>query len=81
MPDDEDVQLRVTIGNDEPIHGTIEDGAGTIIEFTGWLELISALDSACAQASDRGVQTNFQNRLAPGDHMSEPIDERPSGHF
>ncbi|HVF79494.1 MAG TPA: hypothetical protein VNA28_14455 [Solirubrobacteraceae bacterium] len=46
MADTELLQLQVAVDRDsEPIHGTLDDGAG-IIEFTGWLELMSAFDTA-----------------------------------
>ena len=34
----------------EPIHGVLNDRVGTTIEFTGWLELMSAFDTARARA-------------------------------
>jgi hypothetical protein len=34
----------------DPIHGTLEDGVGTAIEFTGWLELMAALDTVRERA-------------------------------
>lgn len=34
----------------DPIHGTLEDGVATAIEFTGWLELMAAVDTVRARA-------------------------------
>jgi hypothetical protein len=45
------LHLAVAIEQDgDPIRGTLDDGAGTTIEFTGWLELMSAFDTARARA-------------------------------
>lgn len=33
----------------EPIHGRLDDGGGIPVEFAGWLELMSALERACAR--------------------------------
>lgn len=34
----------------DPISGSLDDGAGTVTEFAGWLELMSAVEGACARA-------------------------------
>lgn len=45
------VHLEVAVERDaEPIRGTLDDGVGAAIEFTGWLELMSAFDTARARA-------------------------------
>jgi hypothetical protein len=45
------LRVEVAVERDaEPIRGTLEDGVGGPIEFTGWLELMSAFDSARARA-------------------------------
>lgn len=36
---------------EEPIRGTIDDGIRPRVEFSGWLELMSALETACAAAT------------------------------
>ncbi len=61
MADDTRLHLDVALepGGDT-IHGSVRDRAGTAVEFTGWLELMSAFDAACARAttargSDSGV--------------------------
>lgn len=41
------IQLHVAVARDsDPIRGTLDNGAGTQIDFTGWLELMSAFDTA-----------------------------------
>lgn len=41
------VHLHVALeGDHEPIRGTLTDSDGTRHDFTGWLELMSALDAA-----------------------------------
>ena len=35
----------------DPLHGSLDDGRGAPIEFTGWLELMSALDTARERAA------------------------------
>ncbi len=41
------IQLHVALAREgDPIRGTVDDGAGTQIDFTGWLELMSAFDRA-----------------------------------
>jgi hypothetical protein len=37
----------------EPIHGSIADGSGTAREFTGWLELTSAIKALQTRAAER----------------------------
>jgi len=45
--DDPLLHLEVAIERvSEPIHGILDDGVGSAIEFTGWLELMSAFDTA-----------------------------------
>lgn len=34
----------------DTIRGTVDDSAGPVVEFEGWLELMSALDTVCARA-------------------------------
>lgn len=36
--------------DDDTIRGTVHDGVGPVVEFTGWLELMSAFDTARARA-------------------------------
>lgn len=51
MTDDQLLHLTVAVEQaSEPIHGILNDGVGTTIEFTGWLELMSAFDTARARA-------------------------------
>jgi hypothetical protein len=35
----------------EPIHGTLDDGAGKPIAFSGWLELMSGFETVCERAA------------------------------
>jgi hypothetical protein len=35
----------------EPIHGTLDDGAGAPIAFSGWLELMSGFETVCERAA------------------------------
>lgn len=45
------VRVEVAVDRDaEPIRGILDDGVGRCIEFTGWLELMSAFDTARARA-------------------------------
>ena len=54
MADDTRVQLdvRVDFGG-ETIQGTVNDAHGPAVEFSGWLGLMSAFDSACLSARRR----------------------------
>jgi hypothetical protein len=36
----------------EPIHGFVDDGNAASIEFTGWLELMSAIAKVRVRATD-----------------------------
>jgi hypothetical protein len=48
----EHLHLKVAVERDsEPIRGTLDDGLVTTIEFTGWLELMSAFDTVRARAT------------------------------
>lgn len=58
---DDDQQLHFDVAierNGEQIRGTLADRLGTTLEFTGWLELMSAFDTARARATDRAVQAD-----------------------
>ena len=47
------IRLAVALEcDDDTIRGTVDDHAGDIIEFSGWLELMSAFDISCARAHD-----------------------------
>ncbi|MDQ3677636.1 MAG: hypothetical protein M3401_12680 [Actinomycetota bacterium] len=37
--------------NGDTIRGIVDDHAGEAVEFSGWLELMSAFDIVCARAS------------------------------
>jgi len=55
MTDDGLVHLEIALEQaGEPIHGILTDATGTTIEFTGWLELMSAFDTARASAPGPG---------------------------
>ncbi len=55
MTDEQLLHLEVALERgSEPIHGVLSDGVGTTIEFTGWLELMSAFDTARARAPATG---------------------------
>jgi hypothetical protein len=41
----------------DPLHGCLDDGRGAPIEFAGWLELMSALDTARERAAADGGAT------------------------
>lgn len=59
MPEGPQLHLAVAVEqHGEPIRGTLDDGAGTRIEFTGWLELMSAFDTARARAAGAAPETN-----------------------
>ncbi len=59
VADDQDLHLEVAVKQDsDPIRGTLDDGAGTTIEFTGWLELMSAFDTARARTPDTAPKTD-----------------------
>ncbi|MDQ3678371.1 MAG: hypothetical protein M3401_16495 [Actinomycetota bacterium] len=56
---DDHVRLEVAVEQDsEPIRGTLHDGFGTTIQFTGWLELMSAFDTARATATGTTSETD-----------------------
>ena len=49
-----DRRLRVGVElelGDDTIRGSLDDGSGSPVAFTGWLELMAAFDSACARAA------------------------------
>ncbi|CAN5616337.1 hypothetical protein BH20ACT17_BH20ACT17_05880 [soil metagenome] len=50
-----DVALEL---NGDTIQGTIDDRAGPLVEFNGWLELMSAFDIVCARASGAGQRSD-----------------------
>lgn len=51
MADERRLAVEVAlVRNGQRIHGTIDDHAGTVVEFAGWLELMSAFDTVCARA-------------------------------
>ena len=59
MADERRLRLNVTIDIDtEPIHGTIGDGPGPPLRFSGWLELMSAFETVCAKARDSARETS-----------------------
>jgi hypothetical protein len=41
----------------EPISGVLEAGCGAVVEFAGWLELMSALERARARTTGSGPPT------------------------
>jgi hypothetical protein len=46
--------MRITVEVEvasEPIRGSLDDGTGSVIEFAGWLELMSAFETASGTAS------------------------------
>lgn len=45
--------VEVDVATD-PISGSLRDGSGPPIAFAGWLELMSAIDTACARATASG---------------------------
>jgi hypothetical protein len=48
-----DVALELA---DDTIRGTVDDGVGPAVDFTGWLELMWAFDTACARAQVRALE-------------------------
>jgi hypothetical protein len=58
------IHLHVDIERDqEPITGTLSDAAGAALEFSGWMELMSALDTA----RDRARAPRPAERVPLGD--------------
>lgn len=62
-------RVRVTVELDvasEPISGALHDGVGSVVEFVGWMELMSVLERACEQAPrpapGRGAMGDHSNR-------------------
>jgi hypothetical protein len=50
------LHLEVTLDLDaDKINGTIDDGSGPTVEFTGYLELMSAFDTVTARANTSWV--------------------------
>lgn len=46
-------RVRMTVMLDvasDPITGALDAGSGSTIEFAGWLEFMSVLETACAEA-------------------------------
>ncbi|MGH2919424.1 MAG: hypothetical protein ACRDLS_12640 [Solirubrobacteraceae bacterium] len=65
MADGACLQLDVALEcNGDTIRGTVDDHAGTVVEFSGWLELMSAFDTVCARAS--GVPRDADLGLGDG---------------
>lgn len=51
MPEDTCVRLEVALTcGANTISGTVDDHSNQTLEFSGWLELMSALDTVCARA-------------------------------
>lgn len=49
---DQTVHLDVALAlGGDTIRGTVDDGVGPIVEFTGWLDLMSAFDTTRARAT------------------------------
>jgi len=44
------LDVALACGGDT-ISGTVDDHAGELVEFSGWLELMSAFDTVCTRAS------------------------------
>jgi hypothetical protein len=56
QPMDDTGRVTIVVSLDlaaEPIHGSIDDGSSASVEFTGWLELMSAIRTLQAQAAER----------------------------
>ena len=47
------LDVELVLG-DGTIRGTVDDGRGPALRFTGWLELMSAFDTLQARASSGG---------------------------
>lgn len=43
------LDVALACGGDT-ISGTVDDHAGEVVAFSGWLELMSAFDTVCARA-------------------------------
>lgn len=53
MAEGSPIRLAVTLEcHRDTIGGTVDDHAGDLVEFSGWLELMSAFDTICARARD-----------------------------
>lgn len=47
------IRLAVALKCDgDTIRGTVDDHAGDVVPFSGWLELMSAFDTICDRAGD-----------------------------
>jgi hypothetical protein len=47
------LEVALQCGGDT-ISGTVDDRSGHAVRFSGWLELMSALDAACARVGVSG---------------------------
>jgi hypothetical protein len=46
-------RIMITLDREgEPIHGFVDDGSAASIEFTGWLELMSAITKLRVRTTD-----------------------------
>lgn len=53
------VELDVTT---EPVSGVLDPGHGAVVEFAGWMELMSAMETACAGTDPRRKETDDAQR-------------------
>lgn len=54
MADETCIHLEVALEcSDNTIRGVVDDRGGAVVEFSGWLELMSAFDTVCARAIPR----------------------------
>ena len=62
-PPPQPIDLRLQISSfEEPIRGRITDTDGTTVEFTGWIELSSALGEISGQGRH---ETNHNDKEIP----------------
>jgi hypothetical protein len=71
------VSIAVALDIDaEPIHGSVDDGSGAPIEFTGWLELMSVITKLQTRAADDREAT-WHSARTPTKPKGERNDEHP----
>ncbi|MDX6691471.1 MAG: hypothetical protein QOG15_2928 [Solirubrobacteraceae bacterium] len=55
MADGTCIHLEVALEcGENTIRGVVDDRGGAVVEFSGWLELMSAFDTVCARATANG---------------------------
>lgn len=67
MADELRLALEVALVRDgHTISGTVQDHAGSVVEFAGWLQFMSAFDTICARAqSERSDDGSRGSTIRP----------------